>query len=162
MNGKEWNSLVAALERDGSSGADLVGSDGHRDADLAGHGGAADDGLVQLERLDDFADAADVAFFGVGVVAGDVVLAGEGAAVGGEIEGDHGAFLLHSLVVEHTVVLAAVAAGGVTEDDLLGPVAGLLVEDLRAAPDGGVDVDVSAHDVVVVHFRLRVFLDGAM
>lgn len=48
------------------------------------------------------------------------------------------------------------------EDDLLGAVAGGFVEDFCAAPDGGVDVDVSAGDVVFVGFGLGVFLEGAV
>lgn len=105
--------IVAALEGDRSRRADFFCANGNRDADLAGHGGAADNWLVELQNLDDFSDAADITVFGVGMVAGHVILTRETAAVGGEVEGYHSAFLYHSLVVHDAVVLATVTASSV-------------------------------------------------
>lgn len=78
-----------------------------------------------------------------------------------QIDGGHLAFLQHALVVHHAVVLAAVAAGGMEEENLLRTGAGLLVEDLASAPDGRGHVGVAADDGVVVAEGLFVRWSGA-
>ena len=70
-----------------------------------------------------------------------------------EIKCLHLAFLLHPLVIEHAVVLTAIAARSVQEDYLLRRIASSFVEDLRTAPERGVDVDVAANRVIVVQFQ---------
>lgn len=52
--------IVGSLERNSSAATDFFVADGAGQADLAGHRGAADDGLVQVELLDEGGDAADV------------------------------------------------------------------------------------------------------
>jgi hypothetical protein len=65
---------VAALERNGSNTADLIGSDRASERDLAGHGSAADDGRLQVQLLHHRGNAADVGILVVGVAAGVVAL----------------------------------------------------------------------------------------
>ena len=84
--------------------------------------------------------------------AGKACARGIAAAVGGQVEGVHGAALQHARVVHDGVVLTAVGAGGVEKDDGLGPGAGGLVEDFAAAPEWGGEVDVAAGEVVFFFF----------
>lgn len=62
--------------------------------------------------------------FSVGVRSWSVVLVWEGTTVSWKIECDHPAFLPHAFVVQDAVVLTAVAACGVEEDDILVAFAG--------------------------------------
>lgn len=78
-----------------------------------------------------------------------------------KINSRHLAFLEHTLIVHDTVILPAIAAGCVQEQDLLITLARLFVEDLGSAPERRGDVDVSANDVVVVALWLFVRGCGA-
>lgn len=155
LHGKE----VAALQRNGTAGADFFGTDGYRNAHLAGHGSAADDGLLEPELLDDFADGTHVGVFGGGMVSRDVVFAREAPSVGGQVKGNHGAFGSHSGIIHHGVILAAVASSSVEEDNLLRAVATSLVEDLASSPDRSINIDVFANNVKVV-FGLSLLVLG--
>lgn len=137
LHGKE----VAALQWNGTAGADFFSTDGYRNAHLTGHGSAADDGLLRLEHLDDFADSTHVRVFGGGMVSRDVVFAGEAPSVGGQVKGYHGAGS-HSGIIHHGVILATVASSSVEEENLLRAVAASLVEDLASSPDRSINIDV--------------------
>lgn len=159
LHGKE----VAALQRNGTAGADLFSTDGHRNARLTGHGSAADDGLVELEHPDHLADGTHVRVLGGGMVAWNVVLAREAPSMGGQVKGSHGALGSHGGIIHHGVILTAVASSSVEEDNLLRAVAASLVEDFASSPDWSVNIDVFANDVkVVLSFGLLVLGNGAV
>lgn len=120
--------IIAPLQRNRAPTPDLIAPDRTRERDLPGHARAADDGRLQVELLDHGRDRADVGVLAVGVHARVVALVRERAAVRGEVDGRHAAFAEHARVVHHAVVLAAVGARGVQEEDVLVSRAGLLVE----------------------------------
>lgn len=139
---------VTALKRYSAACTNLVRTNGNRHTDLARHAGAANDRLGELKALHDLADSADVGLLIIGVIAGNVVGAWERSSMGRQVKRIHGALAAHSLVVHDAVILPGVAAGRVEEDDGRVAIAGRLDEDLGTAPDGGVDEDVAAGDVV--------------
>jgi hypothetical protein len=59
------------------------------------------------------------------------------------------------------MVLTAIAASRVQEDDLLVSFARLLVEDLTLSPKGRCDIDVATDDAVFVQFLLLILGSGA-
>jgi len=67
-----------------------------------------------------------------------------------KIDRRHTAFLQHTLIVHHAVVLAAIATGGVQKQDVLVSFSRLLVEDFATAPCGRSNVDVSPDDMIVI------------
>ena len=79
-----------------------------------------------------------------------------------KIERDHSALLHHSGVVHDTMILSAVRASGMQEDNLLLTIAACFVEDLRAAPDWSIDIDVAANDVVFRRLSLLILLDRSV
>lgn len=138
------------LQGNSAAGFDFSVPDGNGDADLSGHGSTADDRLAKLELLDHLCDASDIRIFSICVRARDVVFWGKASAVTRQVEGIHGAALAHTLVIHDAMILPAVRACSVEEDDLPLPDAGLLDKDLGAAPMGSGHVDVAAGDEVVV------------
>lgn len=64
--------VIAPLQRNRARTSDFFVSNSTSEGDLAGHGGAADDGLVEAEFLDESGDAADVGVLVVCVFAGPV------------------------------------------------------------------------------------------
>lgn len=82
--------IITSLQRNRPPTVYLFSSNRNRNTDLPGHGCTTDDGFVETEFCDEGADRADVGFFVVRVVAGNVVTSRKRAAVGGEVEGDHG------------------------------------------------------------------------
>ena len=154
--------IITPLHRNRASCTNLVRPNRHSHAHLPRHASTADNRLIQLQSLDHLPDRPDIRFFIVRMVPWDVVASRKGAAMGGQIKRDHGTLLTHARIVHHAVVLTAITPSGVEEDDLLWSVARGLVEDLRAAPDGGVDVDVLACEVVFVGVGLLVFFQGTV
>lgn len=61
--------VVRALQWNRARATNLVCADCTREGDLACHAGTADDGLVEIQLLDQSGDAADVGVFVVGVLA---------------------------------------------------------------------------------------------
>jgi hypothetical protein len=59
------------------------------------------------------------------------------------------------------MILPAIAARSVQEDNLLLPLTSLLVEDLTLPPKRRLDVDVATNNAVVVQLVLCVFGSGA-
>lgn len=66
--------VITALERDGANGANFVIAGSNGQADLTGHRGTTDDGFLHAEFLEEGGDEADVAVFGVGVLACEWIL----------------------------------------------------------------------------------------
>ena len=75
---------------------------------------------------------------------------------------EHGMVTTYAGVVHDAVVLSAITTCSMAEDDLLLPRTGGFVEDLRHTPDGAVDVDVLAGDVVFGRFFLGVGVNRAV
>lgn len=70
-----------------------------------------------------------------------------------KIDRSHLRRLQHALVIHDTMILTAIAAGGVQEKDLLAAFTGLFVEDLAPPPKGRGHVSVASDDRIFIALR---------
>jgi hypothetical protein len=120
----------APLQRNGSTGSDLLISNSDREAHLTSHGSSTDDRFVQLQSFHERGNASNVAVLGVGMRAWRVVLGREASTMSWKVEAVHIALLAHTSIIHDAMILASIGAGCVQEDNVLIAIARLLVENL--------------------------------
>lgn len=73
-----------------------------------------------------------------------------------QIKGNHTALLPHPLIIEHAMVLTAIASSSMQEDNILVAFTRLLVEDLTLAPHRRSDIHVTTNNMIFILLRLFV------